>query len=228
MKHDFSNEYESTMICPICGKTGIVRCKESVDIEFESDEVNASMQYVYPTTSNLIKCNRCRSYMIRCANENVLALMRSIVDLGLIFESFSEGRAFSDTVSINVDTHVQEVVTNYVNPVLSIFIPVDDPKRCIGIIEMTKSLFDGVKDISYEFYAAYGDYGEYSNDYDYSDINDILSSLNRGDIEFDYLKLYIHCNETFGGVIDENKADGYDDFVKHCLDLMNSFKELNA
>lgn len=223
MKNIFGDSYESTMICPICGKTGVVRCTEHVEIEFESDEVNASMQYIYPTTSNTVICNQCKAYMIRCKNDDELKLMRSIIDLGFDLEHYSNGRVFSETISINVDG-MREVERNYINPVLSVFIPINDRKRCINIIERTKAIFDGVEDIKYEFYAEYGDS---LLDHDYCNLEDIIRSLENDDIDFECVQLSIYCGISSGVITDEEEK-GFDDFVKHCLSLMDSLKELNS
>ena len=223
MKNTFGDSYESTMICPVCGRTGIVRYTEHVEIEFESDEVNASMQYIYPTTSNTVICNQCKAYMIQCKNDDELKLMRYIIDLGFDLEHYSSGRVFSDTISTNVDGMI-EVEANYINPILSVFIPINDRKRCINIIERTKALFDGIEDIKYEFYAEYGDS---LLDHDYCNLEDIVRCLKNDDIDFDCVQLSIYCGISSGVITDEEEK-GFDDFVKHCLSLMNSLKELNA
>ena len=223
MKNIFNNNYESTMICLICGKIGVVRCTEHVDIEFESDEVDASLQYIYPTISNTIFCNQCKAYMIQCKNDDELKLMRSIIDLGFDFEHYSSGRVFSDTISTNAEGMI-EVEANYIHPALSVFIPINDRKRCINIIERTKALFDGVEDIRYEFYAEYGDF---LSDRDYYNLEDIVRSLENDDIDFECIQLSIYCGISSGVITDEEEK-GFDGFVKHCLSLMNSLKELDA
>lgn len=223
MNNIFNNSYESTMICPICGKTGVVRCTEHVDIEFKSDEVNASIHYIYPTTNNTIFCNQCNAYMVQCKNDDELKLMRSIIDLGFDFEHYTGGRVFSDTISTNAEGMI-EVEANYIHPTLSVFIPINDRKRCINIIERTKALFDGVEDIRYEFYAEYGDF---LSDHDYYNLEDIVRSLESDDIAFECVQLSIYCGISSGVITDEEEK-GFDDFVKHCLNLMNSLKELNS
>lgn len=222
MKNTFGGSYESTMICPVCGRTGIVRCTEHVEIEFKSDEVNASMQYIYPTTSNNVICNQCKAYMIRCRNDDESKLMRYIIDLGFVIEQYSSGRVFSETIFTNVDG-MREVKTDYINPSISVFIPINDRNRCINIIERTKALFDGIEDIKYEFYAEYGDS---LLDHDYCNLGDIIRSLENDDIDFECLELNIYHGISSGVITEEEKS--FDDFVKHCLSLMNSLKELNS
>lgn len=224
MKNNFKNNYESTMICPACGRTGTIRCNEHVEIEFESD-INASLQYIYPTTSNTVICNRCNTYMIRCGNDNELELMKAIVDLGFALESYSSGRIFSETISINPDTGTREVETHYVNPILSLFIPTNDPKRCIRIIEKAKSFFSTDDNIKCEFYAEFDDDLE-ECDHEYYSIDDILNSLNRGDVEFYCIELNIYFGDISGAITDREGA--FSNFITSCLNLMNSFKELDT
>lgn len=210
------------MICPSCGKTGTIKCKEHVEIEFESSEVNPSIQYYY--RRNFITCNHCNMDMIQCDNNTELELIRSVIDLGLHLEQFSRGRICSETNSINADTGALDVKVDYVNPVLSIFIPVDDPKRCINIIEKAKSINDKTKEISYNFYAEFNDF---DGDHEYYSLDDILHSLHRGDVEFYCVQIDIRCRID-DEVTNIERSKAFDGFTHHCLDLMNYLKELDS
>lgn len=222
MKNAFNNDCVYTIVCPKCGKTGVMKCKENIELELESDEVNTSIHYIYPTA--YIYCNHCNIPMIQCSSENEVTLMTSIIDLGFCIESYSKGRMFSKDISMNMDTGIEEITTQYIHPILSIYIPIDDPKRCIAIIKETKSIFDGNKDISYEFYAEYDD----CIDHDYRDLDHILDYLHSGDIDFDWMELNIYCNKPNDAVIDDSELKRFDSFIDHCLNLMNTLKELDV
>lgn len=228
LNNSIDNKYESTMICPVCGRTGILKCRENIDIEFESDEIDpsgAAISYNYIRLNNCIVCKSCDTYMIHCSNEDELLLVRTIIDLGFDIETFCNGHIYNKTISINVDTGMYETNTTYVHPVLTLRIPIDDRERCLRIVEKTKHILDGDNEIRYKFYAEYEDC---CDDNYYIDLEDIIYSLSTGNIGFDYLELRLYCDGTCGGVVDNIKTKAFDGFVKHCLGLINSFKELNT